>query len=176
MKLAIDIAGTVISLINGRLLPIEHDRVTNYLEIESVHGAWDHVNWLARGLGNNFVLVASIPHFKVGAHIRVKKWLKRHGMIKPDDADDHCHSRHYDFSEENLHFLISGERDETDMCKRLGVTHFVASRACALPLSGVKHLYLLDPLLNEESAAKRRCGDQVQIIKKWQDIFNVLGI
>jgi hypothetical protein len=174
MKLAVDIAGTVISLTNGRLLPVEHDRVANYLETESVHGAWDCVNWLARRLGNNFVLVAGIPHLKVGAHIRVKKWLKHHGMIRPDNADKHA--RHYDFSEKSLHFLLNNERDETDMCKRLGITHFVANRACALPLSGVKYLYLLNPLPNEELAAKRRCGDQVQIIKRWQDIFDVLGI
>lgn len=165
MKLAIDIGGTVISLVSGKLLPKNHYPYANYLDIPAVHGAWDCVPWLARRLGDDFVLTTSVPPWAIDAQARIKAWLKHHRI-----TSDH------DFQEKDVHFLLANERDETDLCKRLAVTHFVSNKAKSLPISGVKYLYLLDPSPEEHLAALRRCGDCVKVIPSWLDIFEVLGI
>ena len=165
MKLAIDIAGTVISLVNGRLLPRNSHPHIRYQDIPAVHGACDHLTWLFNNMGDNLLLVAGIPYRDKNSQDRVLTWLQDSNMLQRTRIKAY-----------SVHFLLEREQDETDLCNRLGVTHFVGNRAKYLPLNGVDNLYLLNPLPNEEKAALSRFEKPVKKIPSWANIFEVLGI
>ena len=161
MKLAVDIGGAVIPLISGELLPRSY---RNYLEIKTVHDARDCLTWLVNYLGDDLLLVSGVSYTAKTTQTRVMTWLKEHKIFEQTRLKP-----------ESVNFLINNEQDETDLCKRLGVTHFIG-RAWSLPLSGVEHLYLLNPSIVEISAATSRFGDKFKVIPSWMDVFEVLGL
>lgn len=165
MKLAVDIGGAVIPLISGKLLPRSY---RNYLEIKTVHDARDYLTWLVNYLGDNLLLVSGVSYTAKDTQARVMTWLKEHKIFEQTRLKP-----------ESVNFLINNEQDETDLCRRLGITHFVTTRALSLPIPAsddMVRLYLLNPSKEEVDAAINRVGDQFKIIPKWKDICDVLGI
>lgn len=157
--LGIDIGGVIIDRIND-------DTDTsffgdNYLKTTAVPGALESIARLANDKFKDRIFLVS----KCDEEIRKKtlKWL--------------AYQKFYEItgvSQENVHFCFR-RNEKAEICKKLGITHFVDDRLEVLGylIDFVKNLYLFNPQ-DQEVEKWKNFLPYVTCVKSWNELVNLI--
>ncbi len=154
--IGIDIGGVIISRSNDNTDTSFFGN--NFLKTPAVDGAFDSIAKLAKA-GLEVHLVS-----KCGANVEQKTrlWLAHHEF--------------YQFTkvyESNVHFCRE-RKDKAEICRKLGVTHFVDDRLEVLSyLDSVGHLYLFNAV-EEEVQKHSRHLPGVTRVEKWDELATLI--